>query len=148
MQKSCWVDVCFYCSGVYFNRKGKVIVAERRDNTFYKDVCRFADTQRKTSETANAIQAVIDKRDLPVLFFFDSAEVPVCIERTGGHANIKKALRREKKEEVVYFYAEQSVGDTVYCGNDAIIFLDCMRMLPVTVKEDEIIQKWAEQTPK
>lgn len=123
-------------------------MAERRDNSFYKDVCHFADSQRQTSETVSAIQAVIDKRDLPVLFFFDSAEVPVCIERTGGHANIKKALRRDKKEEVVYFYAEQSVGDTVYCGNDAIDFLDCMRMLPITVKEDEIIQKWAEHSSK
>ncbi len=117
-------------------------MAERRYTEFVEEVCRFADTQQQASKVE--IQSAIDRRDLPITFFFDSADVPVCIERTGGHSNIKKALRREEQEETVCFYAEQSVGDTVYIGGDAIDFLEGMRLLPATAKADKAIEKWSQ----
>lgn len=105
-------------------------MAYRRNNTFYDGVLAFAAKQQQSINICNEIQQVINGRGIPVLFFFDSTKRPVCIETTGPHADIAKGIeKKESKTGVVTCNARTSVGDTVYCGDDAIEFLDCMGMM-------------------
>lgn len=104
-------------------------MAYRRNNPFVDAVLVFAAQQQHTFAIANEIQQVINGRGIPVLFFFDSTKSPVCIETTGPHADIAKGIKKEETNTGIQYRAEASVGDTVYCGEDAIEFLDCMGMM-------------------
>lgn len=103
-------------------------MAERRNNPFFNAVRDFA-AQQQREGICKEIQQVINGRGLPIIFFFDSSKIPVCIEVTGSHANIAKGIEKKETEAGTTYNAKMSVGETVYCGSDAIDFLDCMGMM-------------------
>ena len=121
-------------------------MAYRRNNPFVDAVMVFAAEQQHAYNICNEIQEVINGRGIPVLFFFDSSKNPVCIETSGPHADIAKGIvKKEEKTGTVLFQARESVGDTVYCGNDAIEYLDCLGMMTPElwkgIREEAVIRQ-------